>query len=347
MAGLADAVLPLIRTRGELWRRSAANEQDARMHEAVDILETAATTNDPAEVYTVAQKALASAITVIARADDSSGIVGDACRRLLDLHPRAAAATAVPAGRLVDWMMKFQFDGQVDYFELDPVAYAPALGEKGLASYRSRLDSVRSNLGPEPVGEDRWSSPHRHEWFVLDWNAKRLAVLDRDVDAIIRTHARDRKVAAWFVDTAKALAEIGEIDLAIDWAGQAIDIGPWHQSVQAGNYWCELLADRQPSRLLDARLLLFRRWPSSSTGAAFPSPGTLRARSGSRTTGPGVTWPRRTRRSTPSRSCRSSLVSSTMSSKKPTPRTTATRPAAWPRCASLPPAPTRPATLTT
>ncbi len=41
-------------------------------------------------------KALASAITVIAQADDSSGIIGGACRRLLDLHPRAAAAAVVP-----------------------------------------------------------------------------------------------------------------------------------------------------------------------------------------------------------------------------------------------------------
>lgn len=88
MVGLADSVLPLIRTRGEAWRWNAANEHGARMHEAVDILESATTTNDPAEVYTVTHKALASAITVIARADDSSGIVGDVCRPLLALHPR-------------------------------------------------------------------------------------------------------------------------------------------------------------------------------------------------------------------------------------------------------------------
>jgi hypothetical protein len=31
---------------------------------------------------------------------------------------------------------------------------------------------------------------------MIEWNARRLAVLDRDTDAIIRTHARDRKVAA-------------------------------------------------------------------------------------------------------------------------------------------------------
>lgn len=54
---------------------------------------------------TVAQKALARAITVIARADDSIGIVGDACRRLLNLHPNSAAAGHAPNGSLVDWMV--------------------------------------------------------------------------------------------------------------------------------------------------------------------------------------------------------------------------------------------------
>lgn len=48
---------------------------------------------------------------IIARADDSSGIIGDACRRLLDLHPKAAAAAHVRPAKLIDWMIKFQFDG--------------------------------------------------------------------------------------------------------------------------------------------------------------------------------------------------------------------------------------------
>jgi hypothetical protein len=75
------------------------------MHEAVDVLESAIPTADATEVYTVTHKALASAIKVIARADDSSGIIGDACRRLLDLHPEAAAAAKVTPGKLVDWMV--------------------------------------------------------------------------------------------------------------------------------------------------------------------------------------------------------------------------------------------------
>jgi hypothetical protein len=263
---LADEVLPLIRSRAELWRYSVANQHGARMHEAVDILESAIPTTAPAELHSVMHKALASAIRVIARADDSSGIIGDACRRLLALHPRTAAAARVPAGKLVDWMIKFQFDGDVDYFELDPVAYAPALGTKGMAMYRARLEEVRATLGPQP-GDPLDHTPYRHERWVLEWNDKRLAVLDRDIDAIIRTHARDRKVAAWLQDTAEAFAEIGEIDLAIEWAQRALDIGPRHQSLHAADYWCELLSEHRPSEELDARLAVFRRWPSSTTAA--------------------------------------------------------------------------------
>ena len=74
MTSLADTVLPLVRTRADLSRWGAANEHGRQMHDA---LEAALPTADPAEVYAVVQAALASAVKVIARADDSSGIIGD------------------------------------------------------------------------------------------------------------------------------------------------------------------------------------------------------------------------------------------------------------------------------
>lgn len=267
MSQLADAVLPGIRTRSDLHRWSAANTHGSQMHEAIDALEAAIPETDPAEVYSVTHRALASAVKVIARADDSSGIIGAACRRLLSLHPKAAAAAQVPPGRLADWMLRFQFDGDVDFFDLDPVAYAPALGDKGIAAYRSRLDDMRAQLGPEPSAPQRFTVPDRHERWVLEWNDRRLAVLDRDVEAIIRTHARDRKVAAWFQDTAQAFAEIGDVARAIEWARSAMDVGPRHQSLSAAEYWCSLLAEHRPEELLGARVTVFRRWPSSTTAA--------------------------------------------------------------------------------
>ena len=267
MTTLAQAVLPLIRTRADLSRWSASSAHGRQMHEAVDILEAAIPTTDPVEVYAVTHKALASAIKVITRADDSSGIIGGACRRLLELHPGVAAAAQVSVGNLVDWMIRFQFDGDVDYFRIDPVAYAPALGTSGMVAYRARLFDIEAGLGPRPSTQDLWKSRHSHKWFMIEWNARRLAVLDRDIDAIIRSHARDRKVAAWLEDTAEAFEEIGEIDLALDWAKQATEFDRGHQSLKAAGYWCKLLAQHRPAELLSARLEVFRRWPSSSTAA--------------------------------------------------------------------------------
>lgn len=269
MSQLADTVLPLIRTRAQVWRWSVANQQGRQMLDAVEILEAAAETDDPADVFAVTQKAIASALKVIMRADDSSGIIGSACRQLLDLHPKVAARARPPVAKLVDWMIKFQFDNEADYFELDPVAYAPALGDKGMASYRSKLAELEAGLGTRPDVGEQWKSPHSAEWSKLEWNAQRLAVLDRDIEAIIRTHARDRRVAAWLQETAEALAEIGEFDLAIDWAAQAVHLDHGFQSLRAGEYWCELLAEHRPDELLAARLEVFRRWPSSGTAAAL------------------------------------------------------------------------------
>ena len=62
MSELADAVLPLIRTRADLHRWSASNAHGAQMHEAVDLLEEAARSGDPAVLFSVTQRAIASAL---------------------------------------------------------------------------------------------------------------------------------------------------------------------------------------------------------------------------------------------------------------------------------------------
>lgn len=265
MSELADAVLPLIRTGADLHSYRASNAHGAQMHEGIDILESAISTADPKDAYDVTRRALASALKVIMRCDDSAGIIGDACRRLIALHPKVAAEAQVPPKKLVDWMMKFQFDQECDFFELDPVAYTPALGDVGVADYRTRLADVAAGLGPRP--KDVLSRFHSHHWFTIERNERRLAVLDHDIDAIIATHARDQKVAAWLIDTAKAFEEIGEIDLAIEWARKATDFDRGWQAKKGAALWCELLATHRPDQLLAARETVFQRWPDSGTAA--------------------------------------------------------------------------------
>ena len=151
----AAVVLSLIRSNANLHVWDVANDHGDRMQRAVDLLDNALLSKDPSEVFEVTTKALASAMTVIARADDSSGIIGDACQRLLDLHPQAAALAKAPFPRLVKWMIKFQFEGKVDYFQIDPVAYAPALGKTGMAHYRAELESISQRVGPRPSANGR------------------------------------------------------------------------------------------------------------------------------------------------------------------------------------------------
>lgn len=283
MVSLADEVLPLVRTRSDVHRWSAANAYGSGVHQAVALLRDAADTQPAAEVLAVTQRALASALKVIARADDSSGIIGGAIEDLLQLHATLTNAAPLPPARLVAWMIGFQFDSVVDYFTLDPAAYGPALGERGMALYRAKLAEIADQVGPALtqqqehfLWQQRLTDPHawdqeserRHVRFVLDWNARRLAVWDRDIDAIVATHARDRQVAAWLTDTAEALAEIGEYDLAIDWARQATFFDRGHQSVDAARHWCSLLAEHHRDQELSARLEVFDRWPTATHASA-------------------------------------------------------------------------------
>jgi hypothetical protein len=271
VSALADAVLPLIRSREDLHRWNVANAHGAQMHGAVDVLERAATT-DPAEAFAVTQRAIASAIKVIMRADDSSGIIGDACRRLLDLHAATAGPAMAAPAKLVTWLIAFQFDQECDFFPIDPVRYAPALGEVGMAAYRRRLAERRATLGPEPDRGESWRSPNARDWFTIHYNDQRLAVLDRDIEAIITTHARDQRVPAWLQDTAAAFAEIGEYDLAIEWAQRAVAHPTGgHQAITAARYLAELVAAHRPDALVDATRATFDRWPTAGHAAALRS----------------------------------------------------------------------------
>lgn len=265
MTELADAVLPLIRTSSDLHRWSASNRHGSQMHEGIAILEEArATGADPTEVLDVTQRAIASSLKIVMRADDSSGIIGDAIGRLLELHPVVAAEAQVSPAKLVRWMLRFQFEEECDFFHLDPVAYAPALGDVGMHRYRAEIDRVRAEY--ESSADS--SIPFSHTRFLLEELDRRLAVHDRDVDAIVRTHVRDDKVPAWSTDAAKALAEIGEIDAAIEWAQHAADHpGAAHQAIVGAEYWCQLLAEHRPDEELGARLATFRRWPDATHAA--------------------------------------------------------------------------------
>lgn len=278
-ATLSKQVLPLFRSRTNLHRWAAVDRYCTQAWNGVSLLEAAVENEGPAAVLAVTQKALTSVGRIMLHADDSNGSIGGVFDRLLEIHARMCAEAPPAHGRLVTWMIRFQFGDGQDVILIDPAEYAPALGPKGLAKYEAELGKVSATIPPEPASKGSQAAGRLHpdgtaDWeqsgklaharFVLQHNAERLAVVHRDSQRIIDTHAGDQTRSYKLQHTATALAEIGEIGLAIDWAHLGALLENGHQGEAAAQYWCQLLHQHRPMDELCARRIMFERWPSSS-----------------------------------------------------------------------------------
>src|SRR3954451_6488878 len=117
------------------WAR-AAQPIVAELENAVEAAPTR-------ELVELLQRAVGHVVKVIMHADDSDGLIGDLARELLALHARACDAGVAEPVELAAGMVRFGV-GDQDFFELDPVRYASALGETGLGAYRDAVDARRA-----------------------------------------------------------------------------------------------------------------------------------------------------------------------------------------------------------
>ena len=83
-------------------------------------------------------------------------------------------------------MIRFQFDNECDFFEIDPVAYAPALGERGLATLPGEAGRDRRQAQPQALRrattqlvEARTGTPGAAGWrritSAASWSGTRVA----------------------------------------------------------------------------------------------------------------------------------------------------------------------------
>ena len=221
LAMLKAAVDDGLRTRRHLdywgspaWARDAAPVVDALAEEVA--------TAPSAELVVLLQRAAGHLVTVILRADDSNGMIGDLCRDVLDLHRRACVAGVADPQRLAKWMVKFAFEDQ-DFFEIDPVAYTDALGDKGLAVYRREI-ATRSDPTDAPDGRSATLRAFYGGFpsFAAKYAAERLAIIDRDVDRLVELLGGDLSSPHQFQGVAEAMVELGDADDALRWARRGI-----------------------------------------------------------------------------------------------------------------------------
>jgi len=196
-------------------------EANAYAHEAeglVQVIEDLAERPTP-ELVRVVERAIELTVRTILRSDGSSGYQGDQVRRLLDAHARAAAALPAsldPAGRrrLATWLHTFRFSGKQDVFEVDVDAYAAALGDDGVAHYRGLVERSAD------AGSDKFAVRHART---------RLAILDRDAEAIVRVVGGDLTAQHQAIAVVEALDDAGLGRLAVQHAAHGLALPRTHR----------------------------------------------------------------------------------------------------------------------
>ena len=210
MSSLPDIILPSFRSRTRSFLgEDRAARRALKMQDGIGMLDFAVEdpSEDPAEVFSIVQEALEIAVGVIANADDSLRVLSEVVEELIELHAKTAQRAKPAPMELEDWFIAFHENNEVDYFELDPVAYSTVLGEDGLARVCAWAESADS--------------------FHRKYMEERFAVLDQNVAAIIGAHLSEGGYAVYFEETAKALEEIGEYGAAWEYAKRGLPRRSW------------------------------------------------------------------------------------------------------------------------
>jgi hypothetical protein len=130
-------------------------------------LERAARAAPSRELVELLQRAVGHVVKVIGHADDSSGLIGDLARELLELHEVTCDAGVADPIKLVGWMIRFRFADQ-DFFDVDPVRYKGRWERKDWLPM-GRLSMRLTTPAPLPCvmcasGSPCWMATSRRSW---------------------------------------------------------------------------------------------------------------------------------------------------------------------------------------
>lgn len=108
--------------------------------------------------------------------DDSSGMVGDACQRAVELYARACREGHPDPAKLGRWLAKFRLESP-GWPEVSLADFAPALGPGGVAAYRKATNAAIAKAGKD---DGRYGFNFESHEMLLE-----LADYDGDVDRAV------------------------------------------------------------------------------------------------------------------------------------------------------------------
>lgn len=237
---LLTAVNQVLTPSRRFYDYRQANEYADEGYNLVQVLSDLATHASP-DLVRVIERAITLTTRAILKSDDSSGTQGDLVRTLMDAHATAVRTSTPPLtqaeqSKLVDWILKYRYGGTQDFFDPDIVAYAPALSAKSIDRYRTAI--ATTDLG-------------EYGYYPLT----RLAVLDKDRDAIVAAHRGEPTTEMIAKAIVADLEEAGLHDDAVAYAriGIRLDRRGWDRTL------ITFLVDDAFARGADADAVQLRR----------------------------------------------------------------------------------------
>lgn len=258
-AELTAMVQDALRTRGFVdYRRSFDVAADAR--DVLDELTTHLDAGAADVVRPALLKALTRLRTITQHADDSAGVLGDACQVAADLYARACREGSPDPVKLARWLVKFR-DESPGWPMTPLAAFAPAFDEKAVAAYRKAV----------AVLDDKYAGADRYRRDDVDEMLLELADHDDDVDEAVRILSRDEHPDyGGIVDRLRAA---GRDDEAFGWIERAVAHGRVSARGGRGAYWLDpedvAAAYVARGRIEDALEVQRREFASSPTVRRF------------------------------------------------------------------------------
>jgi len=221
---LVSMVNDALATRGYVdYRRSFDVAKDAQA--MLDELQQHLDIGGADLVRPALQRAVTRLRKVTLNADDSSGLIGDACQRAAELYAQSCVDGNPDRVKLAKWLVKFR-DDTPGWPQTTLPMFVEAFDEKALAAYRRTV----ALLDKKYQGVDHWK---RHE---LDEMLLELADHDGDVDSAVDVLAAQEHPE--YVGIVERLRGAGRDDEVITWIDRAVAEGRVTLRPQ-GMYWLD------------------------------------------------------------------------------------------------------------
>lgn len=219
---LRNAVLQAARLRGFLaWDETWQYAE--RLHDAAALIEKHIPEADEALIELI-EGTIALAESSLENADDSSGAIQEAIRRLGQAHLAACLQAKPDPVVLANRLWKIETRAQWDFYPPALPDYLPALGKKGLAVYRDLALGCAESLPVivEKAGGYEWDPVRRHTEATLE----KLAEKDGDYSACLRLLEKDLSSPRRYLKLAELHMGLGDAALALAWAEKGLAAFP-------------------------------------------------------------------------------------------------------------------------